>query len=230
LIYQGAYQIKKLLFVLLLGVTLVLGACGSDTTKISDDDSNNSKPADNSSQGNQEEDSNQEEQNNDQPSNDENVQEDDDLKVTNTYTNKELGVSGTTGPFNYEFSGVQLKKIEVKSEYAASMLDAKIGDTVHAITIQASAENTSEDDMTFYLGQATIITNTKEQLEPDMFLSEHIEGEYLGQVRHEGFNVYVLKNSTVDDLTSIEVRVNAPIDADWNNVGDDVKQTFEVNK
>ena len=43
--------------------------------------------------------------------------------------------------------------------------------------------------MSFYLGQATIITNTKEQLESDMLLSEHIEGDYLGQVAHEGHNL-----------------------------------------
>ncbi|MGB6407698.1 MAG: hypothetical protein WBF39_09485, partial [Planococcus donghaensis] len=101
---------------------------------------------------------------------------------------------------------------------------------VHAFTIQFAGENTSEEDMSFYLGQAVAITNTKEQLDPDMILSEYIEGEYMGQVRHEGHNVYILKNSIVDELESIELRIMAPMDSNFETVGEDVSHKIEVNK
>lgn len=161
---------------------------------------------------------------------DENVQEDDSLKATNTYTNKELGISGTTGSFNYAITGVQLKKIEPKTQESADLFEVKIGEVVNVVTIEMSGENTSEEDMTFYLGQAVAITDTKEQLDPDMFLSEHIEGEYLGKVKHEGYNVYVLKNSSVDDLSTIEIRISAPTNSNYDSVGEDLKHIIEVNK
>ncbi|MGB6409354.1 MAG: hypothetical protein WBF39_17910, partial [Planococcus donghaensis] len=116
-----------------------------------------------------------------------------------------------------------------KDQATADLFEVAIGDKIHVFTVQFAGENTSEEDMSFYLGQATAITNTKEQLEPDMVLSEYIEGDYLGQVRHEGHNVYILKNSTVDELESIELRITAPTDSNYETVGDDVSHTIEVN-
>ncbi|MEK4924147.1 hypothetical protein MKX78_19760 [Cytobacillus sp. FSL R5-0569] len=214
---------KRFLFLtLILGLGIFLAACGSDNTKVSDDDS--------TSGADQNEDS-KEEDKSEQKSTDEadDVQEDADTKVTNTFTNKELDISGTSGPLNYEISAIQLKEIEIKSESAATMFEKSVGDTVQAITIEMSGENTSEEDMSFYLGQATIITDTKEQLEPDMFLSEHIDGEYLGQVQHEGHNVYILNKSNVSDIKSIEVRIGAPVDSNFDAKGEDVVETIEVN-
>jgi hypothetical protein len=213
---------KKSLLSILLGVfALSLAACGSDTTDISDDEEKQSEEATNKDE--------EKKADTEEKAKDENVQEDDQLKATNTFTNKELGITGTVGPMNYAISGVQLKKIEPKTQEAADMFEVEIGDTVNAITIEMSGENTSDEDMSFYLGQATIITNTKEQLEPDMILSEHIEGEYLGKVEHEGHNVYILKNSTVEDLQTIEVRVSAPLNSNFENVGEDIKHVIEVN-
>jgi hypothetical protein len=215
---------KKYSFgVLLISSMLALAACGSDTTSISDEEKEpkteevkneeNKKAADTEKEAVK----------------DENVQEDDQMKATNTFTNKELNITGTVGPMNYSISGVQLKKLEPKTQEIADLFEVEIGDTVHAITIEMSGENTSDEDMSFYLGQATIITNTKEQLEPDMFLSENIEGDYLGKVKQAGHNVYILKNSTVDDLKSIEIRVSAPMNTNFDSLGEDVKQVIQVN-
>lgn len=218
---------KKFWFSVLLVYLLILGACGSDATNISDSEEPTKKETGESEVVPVDANAETEEPVTDEASED--VQEDDELKATNTFTNKELGITGTTGPMKYEISGIQLKKLEPKTETAANLLEANVGDTVHAITIKMSGENTSDEDMSFYLGQATIITNTKEQLEPDMFLSEHIEGDYLGQVIHDGYNVYILKNSTVDELKSIEIRVSAPVNGNFDSIGEDIVQTIEVN-
>ncbi|MEK3890207.1 hypothetical protein [Bacillus sp. FSL K6-3431] len=218
---------NKILLVLLLGLTLVLGACGSDTVKISGGDK---KPKEESAKEAEKDKEVPEEVKKEAETENENVQEDDDLKATNTFTNKELGITGEVGPMKYEISGIQLKELEPKTQETADMFEVEIGDKVHVITIALSGENTSEEDMTFYLGQATIITNTKEQLEPDMILSEYIEGDYLGQVEHEGFNVYILNKSTVKDLESIEIRISAPTDSGFETVGEDIKHVIEVNK
>ncbi|MBM4762749.1 hypothetical protein [Bacillus sp. B15-48] len=218
---------KKLFRLLLLGLlSIALVACGSDATSISDD-------SETTEQGNKDEgesETNQTDtQENEEVVTDEDVQEDDQLKATNTYTNKELGIEGTSGPMEYTISGIQLKKLEPKTEATAALFDAEVGDVVHGFTIKMSGENTSEEDINFYLGQATAITNTKEQLDSDMFLSEYIDGKYLGQVRHEGYNFYILKNSTVDELESIEIRIDGPSNNNYDSVGDDIKHVIEVN-
>jgi len=207
---------KKLIFSAAFVLSLGLAGCGDDAAKeeqpkeetqksVSTDKTNDSSKKDD-------------------------VQENANLKAINTYTNKEVGISGQSGPILYNIEAVQLKKIKSKTEEAANLFDVAVGEEVDALTISMSGENTSTEDMNFYLGQAVIITNTKEQLEPDMVLSEHIEGNYLGKVKHEGYNVYVLKNSKVEDLKNIEIRVSAPTNSNFDQQGEDVTHTIEVNK
>lgn len=213
---------KKWWLSILVASTLTLAACSSDSAEISESEEE-TKTESKSKEIEQEvaEEVTKETS--------EDVQEDDDLKATNTYTNKELGITGTAGSLKYDISGIQLKKLEPKTQETADLFEVQVGDVVNAITIEMTGENTADEDMSFYLGQATIITNTKEQLEPDMLLSEHIEGDYLGQVVHTGHNVYILENSTVDELKSIEVRISAPMNSNFDSVGEDIVHTIEVN-
>ncbi|MFJ8517680.1 hypothetical protein [Lysinibacillus xylanilyticus] len=217
---------KKLIFSAALVLSLGLAGCGEDKAKedpkkedvqtpVSSDKTNDSSKKDENKKDDDKKDD---------------VQEDENLKTINTYTNKELDISGQTGPMKYNIDAVQLKRITVKTEEAANLFDVAVGEEVNAITISMNAENSSKEDMSFYLGQAVIITNTKEQLEPDMILSEHIEGKYLGQVKHEGYNVYVLKNSKVEDLKTIEIRIDAPVNSNVDEQGEDIIQKIEVNK
>lgn len=224
---------KKSTMVLFFSSALIFSGCGSDTTGISEESGNTSTGAQEQMEetvDSEETEEVEEEVEEEAEVVDEDVQEDDSLKATNTYTDKELGITGEIGGMQYEIQGIQLKIIEPKDEATAELFEVAVGDEVHAFTVQLAGENTSDDDMSFYLGQAIAITNTKEQLEPDMFLSEYIDGEYMGQVRHEGYNVYVLKNSMVDELETIELRIMAPTDSEFNTVGEDASHTIEVNK
>lgn len=225
---------KKFLLILFTSFAMILSACGSDTADVNEESENTSaknETAEQTAEMEETEEAETEEVAEEEAEVvNEDVQEDESMKATNTYTNKELGITGEIGPMKYEVQGIQLKIIEPKDEATAELFEVAVGEEVHAFTIQLAGENTSDEDMSFYLGQATAITNTKEQLEPDMFLSEYIDGEYMGQVRHEGHNVYILKNSKVDELESIELRILAPSDSEFNNVGEDASHTIEVNK
>ncbi|MEC1261334.1 hypothetical protein P9D34_12915 [Bacillus swezeyi] len=206
---------KVLVLFLTICLGIILGACGSsETAKNSEDtkkvDTNENKKSDSEKEN-------------------ENVQEDENLKGKDVYTNNKLNIDGTVGPMKYTIKSIQLKEMQPKNEQTASLLGVKVGDTVNAVTIEMSGENTSDDDVNFYLGQATIVTNTKEQLEPEMLISKHIEGEYLGKVKNEGANVYILKKSSVQDLKSIEIRIDAPTNNDFEPLGKEVKHTIKVN-
>lgn len=194
-------------------LAIVLGASGSSETAKNNGDSKKTEANENKNTD----------------SKDENTQEDENLKGKNVYTNNKLNIKGNVGPMKYTISSVQLKEMQPKNEATAKLLGVKVGDTVNAVTIGMSGENTSDDDVNFYLGQATIVTDTKEQLEPEMLISKHIEGEYLGKVKNEGANVYILKKSSIKDLKSIEIRVDAPTNNDFEPLGKDVKQTIKVN-
>ena len=230
-------MIKKWFAAGTIGAALTLSACGSETTEVNEEsETTASEGVDETEETTETEQVEEEEPLEDveeieeDTGEGEDVQEDDSLKATNTYTNKELGITGEAGPIQYEIPGIQLKILEPKDQATADLFEVEVGDEVHAFTIQLAGENTSDKDMNFYLGQATAITNTKEQLEPDMLMSEHINGEYLGQVRHEGHNVYILENSTVDELETIELRISAPTDENFESQGEDISHTIEVNQ
>lgn len=142
-------------------------------------------------------------------------------------TNKALNLTGETGPFKYTIEGVQVSKLTATTDEMAQMLDIEKDKEVTVVAINASAENTTEDTLSFYIGQATLTSNTKEQVESDGFLSEYINGEFLGNVKNSGTLIYVLKNSKAEDLTNLTLHIDAPHNENFENIGDEVK--VEIN-
>lgn len=158
------------------------------------------------------------------------IEEVDGLRKQVVYTDKELNMSGETGPFKYTIEGVQISKLTATDDSTAAMLDIQKDQEVTVVAINASAENTTDETNNFYLGQATLTTNTKEQVDPNIWAGEHIEGEFLGNVIHSGSNVYILSNTNADDLTTLTLHISAPTDEDWNTIGDEVKVEITLNK
>ncbi|WP_054704810.1 hypothetical protein [Bacillus sp. JCM 19041] len=68
------------------------------------------------------------------------------------------------------------------------------------ISIDMEVSNSSEDTINFYMDQATITTNTGEQLEPDFLGSDHIGGEFIGAVNKQGTIAYMLKDTDPNDV------------------------------
>ncbi|QQK79642.1 hypothetical protein HUG20_06955 [Salicibibacter cibi] len=101
---------------------------------------------------------------------------------------------------------------------------------VEYIQVDMNVENTSEDDVMFYASQATLITDTGEQLEPDMMLSDHIDGDYFGQVSKDGSSFYILENSNADDVESIELRYNAAHDENFEDLGEDISVEIDLER
>lgn len=157
------------------------------------------------------------------------VVEENGLRKEPVATNKELNLEGEVGPFKYIIEGVQVSKLTATTDEMAQMLGIEKDKEVALVTINASAENTTTDTLSFYLGQATLTTNTKEQVESDMLLSEYIEGEFLGNVKHSGNLVYILKNSKAEDVTNLTLHIDAPHNENFENVGEEVKIDITLN-
>lgn len=151
------------------------------------------------------------------------VVEENGLRKEPIATNKDLNLTGETGPFKYTIEGVQVSKLTATTDEMAEVLGIEKDKEVALVAINTSAENTTDKTLSFYIGLATLTTNTKEQVEADGFLSEYIEGEFLGNVKNSGNLIYILKNSKAEDITNLTMHIDAPHDENFENVGDEVK-------
>lgn len=123
-----------------------------------------------------------------------------------------------TGPFKVEIEQVNAISGDLNPQ-TAEMFGAE---QLEYIQIDLQAENTSEEDLIFYAGQAQIVTNTGEQLESDMWMSDHIEGEFMGGVIQKGTLIYPLEQSQAEEIETVRIVISAPQDEDWQEVGEEV--------
>ncbi len=150
------------------------------------------------------------------------------LKKTVIFTNKELNKTGESGSIKYNFTKIQVSKITATTEDTAQMFEVEKGKEFAIVVFDIEVENTSDKDVSFYISQAKLISNTKEQVEPDMIASTYIDGEFLGAVKKNGTNVYLLKNSKAEDIKSVEIRISAPTDKNFNKLGEDIKFNIDI--
>lgn len=150
------------------------------------------------------------------------IVEENGLRKEPVITEKELGEAGEAGPFKYEIEAIQISKLTATNDEMAEMLELEKDKEATLVVMDISVENTTEDTNYIYFDQATLTTNTKEQVEPDMLLSDYIDGEYLGNVVHSGSVFYILKNTNADELTNITLHVDAPYDESFDTIGDEV--------
>lgn len=87
-------------------------------------------------------------------------------------------------------------------------------------------ENKTEENLSIYPDQSIITTNTKEQKEANIFISDDVGGDFLGQVIKEG-NVIFLLDSKAEDLKSAKLIINAPVNEDFDTLGEKIE--FDIN-
>ena len=152
------------------------------------------------------------------------------MKKTVALTNRQIDYSIEQGPFIITVNSVQLADIEATSSDVASFLDMETGASAALFAVDITVENTSDETMTIYPNQSTIVTSTKEQVTCEIFLSDSIGGEFLGQVIKSGQVYFICKNSTAEDISQITWYIDSPHDSDLNHFGDDIVTTFIFDK
>lgn len=132
----------------------------------------------------------------------------------------------TLGPIKLTVQGALVGKIIPKNEGAKSYL--KTENSKDVIMFYYTVENTVDDKINFHPGQAQVTTDTKEQLEPDMFFGQEGGGEMLGKVQKQGFNTYY-PNSGIDNIKELNFHISSPFDDNLQNFGDNLKITIKFN-
>ena len=212
---------KKILFLVLTIMLIGLAACGD------------SKEEDKEAKASSQVDENKEDK---QEPEEMTVEENDskDAKVGDTVKSKAgemkmVSRNDDVGTFKTGPIKMQIKKVNgVSGKLAgetAEMLDQK---EIEYIQVDMTVENTSEENVTFYASQAVMTTNTREQLEPDMLLSDHIDGEYIGSVKKSGTSFYILENSKAEDVESVRLIYSAPTNSDYEDIGKEIDIEVEL--
>ena len=159
------------------------------------------------------------------------VEEQDGMRKETYYTNKDLNLSGETGPIKYTVSSIQVSNVSTTDDAIAALLGIEANQKVGLVVVDFDVENTSTDTISWYPDQATITTNTQEQADANMFLNDgDVGGDYIGNVKKSGQVMFILPNSDAKDLTQVSVHIDGPYDSNYNTVGDTVTIDIPVNQ
>lgn len=130
---------------------------------------------------------------------------------------KELTITETMGSVQFTINQVQTSRLSVAQEYEEMFEGEK---EVTVIALNMIAENTVDDTVSFHPNQATLVTNTGEQVTPDLWFSDDVGGEFLGKVKKEG-NVLFFVKAQPEELTELKVVVDGPFDENYNQLAED---------
>lgn len=124
----------------------------------------------------------------------------------------------TSGPFKVTLNNITINDLTPSKEYQEYF---GTSDTFTMILVNLSVENNSEETNSIYPDQASLVTNTKEQLECDGMLSESIGGEYIGKVVKTG-SILFYTTTKPEDINNVKLVINEPFDGDLNALGEKI--------
>lgn len=141
--------------------------------------------------------------------------------------NKSVTITETMGPIQFAIDKVQTSRLTVAEAYSDSF-DGQ--EEVTVVAMNMIVENTVDETMSFHPNQATLVTNTGEQVEADLFFSDDVGGEFLGKVKKEG-NVLFFVKAKPEELTDLKVVIDGPFDENFDKVAEDrYEYTINVTK
>ena len=154
--------------------------------------------------------------------------EEDEIGVSQIYMkNRNLGIEEKIGPIIFQIDKVQTLRLQVSSDFRFMFDDKK---EVTIVSFNVIVENTSDDTVSFHPNQARLVTNTGEQVDADMIISEDVGGEFLGKVKKEG-GVLFHVDSMPAELTEVRFVVEGPYNDQFNKIAEDrYEYTIDVTK
>jgi hypothetical protein len=156
------------------------------------------------------------------------VTEQDGMRKEVVYTNNSLDISGESGPIKYTVTDIQVSKLTATTDSTASLLDLEKDKEYAVVVAHFDVENTSDETISFYPDQSVMTTNTKEQINASLFLSDSVGGDFIGKVKKSGNVIFILKNSSADDLANVTIHIDAPHNDSFDSVGDPVEINIPV--
>lgn len=137
--------------------------------------------------------------------------------IGETYTN-ELGettltkvgeedVETSSGPIDMTLSEVSTWDTTLSTDYQQIL---EMPADITYVQVRVTAENTSEEDISFYPDQSTISTSEGDQVDANMFMSNSFGTEFLAETEKEGYVYFLLPDAEADAIESIRFTTDAP--------------------
>lgn len=130
------------------------------------------------------------------------------------------------GPVNLTVYGIISGRMKDFDEESKAYYDTD--EPVDTVMIVYSVENTEDKKITFYVGQSPITTDTKEQIDPDLFAGIEGGGDMLGKVEKEGVNIYYPKDA--ESIKEITWHINSVNDENFSTIAEGIKIKFTFNE
>lgn len=130
------------------------------------------------------------------------------------------------GPVNLTVHGVMTGRFTGLNEELKAYYDTD--QPIDIVTIGYSVENTEDKNLHFYVGQSPITTDTKEQIDPDLWAGQEGGGDMLGQVEKDGASIFYPKNA--EDIKEITWHTNSVNDESFQDVAKGIKIKFTFNE
>lgn len=224
---------KTKLLAALTASAFILGACATDEgdTGSADEETENVETVDDA-----ETEADSEETNNESPESDEDEEgeesaelepeettegetEETELGSLTTYSQVlDINESQENGPFTITLLNANLAELEPSEMYA----DFFDHDVVTVVGLEVSVENTNGDTNSIYPDQGTIVTNTGNQVDADLFFSDDVGGDFLGEVTKTG-TVFFFFDGDTENIDNVRYIISSGHDEDWESFGEDIE-------
>lgn len=128
----------------------------------------------------------------------------------------------TSGPFEVTLLHSQLSQFQPTGDY----VDLFGGEDLVLLTFQVEVTNNSEDTNTIYPDQGIAVTDTGTQVDAEIFLSDDVGGDFHGEVTKTG-DVFFLYEGNAEEVSSARYIINSGHDENFENSGEDIEFTVE---
>ncbi|GAB3808432.1 hypothetical protein [Virgibacillus kimchii] len=210
---------KKLFIFMLAAMTvIVLAACGDEADESSEDATETEAVAEETANEEETEETASEEEDHGDSSEGETTENE---LGAFTMVNQTMDVDETheSGPMELTIHSIQSGNLVVSDEFK-DMFDGK--DELTMINVELRAENTSEDNVSWYPDQAVMTTNAGDQVDADLFFSDSVGGEFFGPTNQEGSVLFML-DTPAEEIESVKLIISGPHNEDFETIGDDLE-------
>lgn len=147
------------------------------------------------------------------------VIEDDGMTRTVIATSYGINEDLESGPFTVSLRNSQISHLEITDEDTADYFG---GDDLVMVSMQLDVQNDSTDTNTIYPDQGTIVTNTGNQIDADIWMSDSVGGDFLGEVTKSG-DVFFFFEGDPEEISNVRYIIGSGHDEDFNSFGDDIE-------
>lgn len=206
---------KKIRNVLAVGsIALLLTACGGKTNEVKNEPAKNNKAnAETTVEINKKADSSVGK-----------VDESELGRVEVIKEKKNINDQFESGPIKLTITDIQISKVNPSPNYK-SMFNDK--DEVTSVVLAVEVENTSDETISFFPDQGTIVTNTKEQKGAQVFLSDEVGGDFIGQVKKKGNIIFIL-DSNAEEINNVKFVLGNASNSNFENVGEEITASYDI--